>query len=263
MKEKFTRIELPAYVLTIFSITALLAIWELVSRSGLFNISLFPPPSVVSRTFVTMLLSGELVSDVLISLQRVIVGFVIGSAIGVLLGVLTGRVRLLAKTIGQLIQLFRPIPVIAFVPLAIVWFGLGEPSKYFLIMWGVFFPVWINTHLGVSSVDTVLVWAAKSLGATDRQIIYEVVLPNAVPFVVAGARNGIALAFICLVAAEMAGAFGGIGYRISVSHLVFRVDKMMVGLVMLGILGAATDALFAKGVLLLMPWYEASDQQST
>jgi ABC-type nitrate/sulfonate/bicarbonate transport system permease component len=87
-----------------------------------------------------------------------------------------------------------------------------------------------------------------------------VVLPNAVPFIVAGARIGIALAFICLVAAEMAGAFGGIGYRISVSHLVFRVDKMMVGLVVLGILGATADALFAKGVLFLMPWYEPPHQ---
>ncbi len=247
-------------VIVILTVPIFLFCWEVISRSGLFNINLFPPPSTVLQAFITMLMSGELIRDILVSLQRVFVGFAIGSFLGIFLGILTGRIKLLERTLGQLIQLFRPIPAIAFVPLAIVWFGLGESSKYFLITWGVFFPMWMNTYLGVSNVDVTLIWAAKSLGATDRKILYEVVLPYAVPFIIAGARVGIAIAFICLVAAEMAGAFGGIGYRISASHLVFRVDKMMVGLAMLAILGAGADALFSKLAARIIPWYEVRNR---
>lgn len=240
--------------LTILTFAVFLLVWETISKSGIFNVNLFPPPSTVAQALFSMLLSGELITDVLVSLQRVVIGFFIGSLLGIVLGVLTGRIEFFEKTVGQLIQLFRSIPAIAFVPFAIIWFGLGEYSKYFLIMWGVFFPAWISTHIGVSNVDTKLIWAAKSLGATDRKVLYEVVIPHAIPFIIAGARTGIAIAFICLFAAEMAGAFGGIGYRISVSYLTFRVDEMMAALAVLGMLGACADAMFSKVMARTFPW---------
>jgi NitT/TauT family transport system permease protein/sulfonate transport system permease protein len=236
--------------------------WEAISRSGLVNANLFPPPSVVFRTAGEMLISGELIVDVALSLQRVVVGFIAGSILGVILGVLAGRMVFFDRSLGRLIQLFRPIPAIAFVPLAIIWLGLGEPSKYFLITWGVFFPMWLNTYIGVSRVDPTLIWAAKSLGATDRKILYEVIIPYAVPFIIAGARIGIAIAFVCLVAAEMAGAFSGIGYRISASHMMFRIDKMMVALAMLGVLGASADFLFSKSISRIIPWYTSQRKET-
>jgi len=202
-----------------------------------------------------MIKSGELLSDILISVQRALIGFFIGSITGILVGILTGRIKVLKQTIGQLIQLFRPIPSIAFVPLAIIWFGLGESSKYFLIFWGVFFPVWVNTHIGVTNIETRLIWAAKSLGTGDKKILYEIILPASTPFIIAGTRIGIGVAFVCLVAAEMAGAFGGIGFRIEVSHMVFRVDKMMAGIVTLGVLGATADWLFVKVINKFLPWH--------
>ncbi len=242
------------------TIPLFLLLWEGISNSGIFSIKLFPPPSVVFQTLVEMLLSGELLRDVMMSLQRVIIGFLTGSFLGVFVGLLTGRVKMLSSSLGQLIQIFRPIPSIAFVPLTIVWFGLGEGAKYFLITWGVFFPVWMNTHLGVLKIDTVLLWAARSLGASKERVFFEVVLPAAIPFIMAGARIGLAIAFICLIAAEMAGAFYGIGYRISASHLVFRVDKMMAAIAVLGTLGAVSDMLFSIVANKLIPWYATNEQ---
>jgi ABC-type nitrate/sulfonate/bicarbonate transport system permease component len=246
----------------VLTLAAFVLSWEAVAASGFFSAGLFPGPGSMVRALASMLASGELAADAAQSLQRVAVGFAAGSCLGVVFGILTGRVRILERTIGQLVQVLRPVPVIALVPLAIVWFGLGEQSKYFLISWGVFFPVWVNTHIGVSRVESTLIWAAKSLGASDIRLLYEVVLPHAAPFVVAGARIGIAMAFIVLVAAEMAGAFGGIGYRISESHLVFRVDKMLAGIAMLGVLGAAADALFARLAAALIPWAARKEQEA-
>lgn len=237
------------------TIPAFLLVWQFASATGIFNPALLPPPLEVARAFAGMTVSGELPRDVLVSLKRVIVGFILGSASGVLIGVLTGRSRFLANTFGQIIQILRPIPAVAVVPLAIVWFGIGEMSKYFLVYWGVFFPVWINTHLGVSNVEERYVWAAMSLGARKSRILYEVVIPSAAPIIVAGMRTGIAIAFVCLVAAEMSGAFGGVGYRIYASHMVFRVDKMLVGIISLGVLGAIADKSFTLMIAKLIPWY--------
>jgi len=231
-------------------------VWEIVSRSGLINPALFPPPGVIVKAAITMFKTGELVWDIFASIQRVVLGFFLASIFGISFGLLTGRIKFIEKTIGPIIQLLRPIPSIALVPLAIVWFGLGEISKYFLVFWGAFFPIWVNTHLGAKAVDRKILWAAKSLGAKGTKILYEIVLPASIPYIIAGMRIGIGIAFICLVAAEMAGAFRGVGYRIYASHLIFRVDKMMVGILFLGILGSSADRLFAFIVNRVFPWYQ-------
>ena len=141
-------------------------------------------------------------------------------------------------------------------PLAIVWFGIGETAKISLVMWGVAFPVWINTHQGAIQVDKHYLWAIKSLGANKMQTLKEVILPSAMPFIATGMRVGVAFAFITLVAAEIAGAFYGIGYRISASHLIFRVDKMMLGITTLGILGLFADKMYTSAIKNFFPWVE-------
>jgi len=215
-----------------------------------------PSPGEVLLSLLDMIRTGEMLSDVAISLSRIIVGIVLGSASAILVGLLTGSIPYLSYTIGQVIQLLRPIPAIAMVPLALVWFGIGEASKYFLIYWGVFFPIWLNTHLGVLQVEQKHIWVALSCGASPKHLFYRVIFPSSLPMIIAGMRTGIAIAYVCLVAAEMAGAFGGIGYRIYASHMVFRVDKMMAGIMVLGLLGAITDRAFALSVRRLFPWYE-------
>ena len=242
--------------LTITTFIIFLLLWEFISKSGFFNINLFPPPTNVFRAFLESLVTGEFFSDISVSLIRAIFGFAIGSMIGICLGILTGRITIFRLTIGQIAHFLRNIPSIAFVPLAIIWFGIGEASKILLVMWGVIFPVWISTHQGMINVERYHVWAIKSLGANKIQTLKEVILPSSIPFIVSGMRIGIAIAFITLVAAEMAGAFSGVGYRILTSHLVFRVDKMLLGIVTLGIMGLIADRFYVIAIKKIFPWVE-------
>jgi NitT/TauT family transport system permease protein len=233
-----------------------IVLWEIVSRVGLYNIALFPPPSRAFLALIEMLREGTLLSDVFISVKRVFIGFCFGSIAGISIGTLTGRSKFIGITLGQLIQIFRPIPVIAFVSLTIIFFGLGEFSKYFLITWGVFFPVWLNTYTGVSRVESSYLRAAQSLGANKKQLFYEVIIPAALPYITAGMRISIAVAYICLIVAEMTGASEGLGYRIEITRLVFRIDKMIAILFILGILGAISDGAFVWCRNKLLPWHK-------
>ena len=243
------------HLTTLLTILVMLLFWEVLSTLT-FNKNIFPPPTRVFLAFLEMLKNGELINDVLISMFRVVIGFTISAVAGILCGILTGSVLILRKTLGQIIELIRPIPAIAFLPLFILWFGIGEESKILLIAYGSFFPIWVNTHVGVADVEKTYIWAAKSLGADKKSILLNVVIPYAIPFILTGLRISIGIAFILLVVAEMAGAFSGLGFRISISHLVFRVDKMFVGVIMLGVLGAASNKLFIKFSNKMVPWYE-------
>ena len=239
---------------TITAFAGFLILWEIISRSSFLNINLFPPPTIVWKAFLGSIATGEFIFDVLASIRRVIFGFLLGSMFGVFIGVLTGRINFIRLTLGQIVNFLKNIPSIAFVPLAIVWFGVGETSKVFLVVWGVIFPVWLNTHQGMLQVDKYYLWAIKSLGANKLQTLREVIFPSAMPFIITGMRVGIAMAFITLVAAEIAGAFSGVGYRISHSHLIFRVDKMILGIVTLGVLGLLADKIYVIIINKFYPW---------
>lgn len=241
-------------ILTISGFIVFLILWEIISRSGFFNQNLFPPPSIVFNSFIESIISGELAKDLKASTIRVTIGFLVGSMLGTTLGFLTGRVNFFRLTIGQIAHFLKNIPAIAFVPLSIVWFGINEASKIFLIAWSTIFPVWINAHHGVIQVDKYYIWTIKSLGANRLQVLKEVIFPNAMPYILSGLRIGIAMSFIALVASELAGAFSGIGYRISVSHLIFRVDKMILGIVTLGFLGLFADKIYLFIVKKTFPW---------
>lgn len=234
-------------------------LWELLARSGLYNSHLFPAPIAVVRAFGEMIGSGEFANDLLVSVARASVGFAAGALTGISLGVLTGRSRTGSFLLYPILQSLRSIPSIGLLPIAILFFGLDELSKYFLVFWGVFFPVWINSHLGITGVEKQYLWVAESLGAKDWRLMWHVVLPASLPLIIAGMRVGIGLAFLNLVAAEMSGASAGVGYRVSASHLVFRTDKMVAALLALGALGAAADVAFRYLAGKVAPWYKHGD----
>lgn len=242
------------HIIRVFPIPILILIWEGISRSGFLNSALFPAPTAVLIAFLKMLSSGELIIDIAVTVSRASIGFVLGSFFGIIIGIFTARIKLLNQSLGQIIQIFRPIPPIALVPLAIVWIGISELSKVTIITWGVFFPVWINTHVGVLNIDKVIIWAASALGASPKRLLFKVVLPSSLPHIIAGMRVSIAIAFICVVVSEMLGAYSGLGFRINTSYLVFRVDRMIVGLLTLGGLGALGDWIFMRIVARVMPW---------
>lgn len=185
--------------------------------------------------------SGVLWTDLKISIGRVAIGFLIGSILGLLIGLATSRIGWINMTLNPILSLFRPIPAIALVPVAIVWFGIGEGSKYFVIAYTVFLAVWLNTHHGMTLVAPTYIKAARSLGASRRREFMEVVFPAAAPHIMSGMRLAAAVAFLSLVAAELTGASGGIGYRLQEARQFIRVDRMFVSLIELGLLGAALD----------------------
>ncbi len=243
---KFTKFILP--------VLGFMLLWEGFARLKLFNPELFPPMTEVFVGMFDLLKTGTLVIDIFWSSFRAIVGFAAGSALGILVGVLTGRTKFFDVTVTPLMQVLRAIPSVALVPLVIAWVGLGETPKIILVTWGVYFPTWINAYIGVSSVDINYVRAAQCLGADYKTIMRKVVLPSALPIIVAGMRVGIALAFLNLVAAEMAGASKGLGFRIQYSHMIFKIDHMISAIIWLGILGAGFDRGFASFINKLFPW---------
>ncbi|MDB5820449.1 MAG: transporter permease [Rhizobacter sp.] len=240
-------------------VLAFLALWEVAPRvmPGI-NIKMFPPPSQVVGVLVDMTFrTGEIWPHVWASLQRAVLGFLLGSSCGVVAGVMTGRSALLRQLSDPILHGLRAIPAIAIVPLAIVWFGLGDLSKVLLIAWGAFFPVWVSTFIGVRNIPAVFLRSAATLGAGPWATAVQVALPAALPFVFAGLRQATAISFVVLVAAELVGAEQGLGFLISFAHLVFRVDIMFVGLIYLGAIGFIADQLFAWALHRLFPWYGA------
>jgi ABC-type nitrate/sulfonate/bicarbonate transport system permease component len=244
-------------LLGIIGVCSFCLAWQLLSQSGFVNRAMLPSPATVTQSGWSLLTSGELLMHLFWSVVRAMAGFAIGSALAIVLGVTMARVHFLDEIFNPLLQMFRAVPSLAFVPLAIFWLGIGETSKIFLIAWGVFFPVWVNTYIGVCDTSPLLVRAAESLGAKGWRNLAFVVLPAALPLILAGLRVSLSVALVVLVAAELAGALFGVGYLIQVSQQVFRVDHMFVGLIALGVLGFTADLLFERLVRHFFPWYGA------
>ncbi len=242
--------------LNLLGIALFLAAWEILPRIvPNVNVLMFPPPSLVVDALMPLIASGELVSNILVSLQRAFLGFALATVLGISAGLVTARIRFCQHISDPVLHGFRSIPVIALVPLSLIWFGIGEASKVALITWGAFFPIWIAAFIGVRDVHPIYLRSAASLGAGSLQTMILVVLPSALPLILAGLRQALAIALIVLVAAEISGARGGIAYMIAISHQVFRVDIMFVGLAVLGALGFVLDRLFVMASRKLFPWY--------
>jgi ABC-type nitrate/sulfonate/bicarbonate transport system permease component len=230
-------------VLSAASLLIAFAVWQLMS-TFIFNPFLIPPPVEVIRTAIPMLLSGEILADVSISMTRVMVGFVSGSLFGIVLGVLLGRIRLLHDLLDPIIELLRYLSPTAMIPIAVIWFGIGETSKYFLIFWGTFFIVLINTTAGVWRAPIARQRAAECLGANQLQIFVLVVIPSAVPYIVTGMRVAMASSFMSIIPAEILAADSGIGYLLQKSSMLLQTNRIFVALLTICILGFAVDRLF-------------------
>jgi NitT/TauT family transport system permease protein/taurine transport system permease protein len=218
-------------------------IWQALS-SFVFNPFLIPPPLVVLRTAIPMLESGEIVRDVTISMVRVLVGFTTGSAAAVVIGVLIGRVRTLHDLLDPILELLRYLSPTAMIPIAVIWFGIGEMSKYFLIFWGTFFIVLVNTVAGVMRAPVARQRAAECLGASRPQIFLLVVIPSAAPYIVTGMRVAMASSFMSIIPAEILAADSGIGYLLQQSSMLLQTNRIFVALLTICVLGFLVDRIF-------------------
>ncbi|GGK44750.1 ABC transporter permease [Nocardia camponoti] len=229
-------------------------VWSLVVASGRFPRELFPSVPEIFDAGVLLWRDGLLVEDVGASAQRAITGFVLGGVVGVIAAVVTANTTLGRRLLSPVLRLLSPIPTIGLVPLMILWFGLGEDSKAMVIALGVFVPVWINSHAGLSSTPHDYLKAARCLGASRWQTLTRIVLPEAAPDIISGLRIGAAMAFVLIVVAEMTGTTAGIGYRIYQAQLFSQADRLIACLVVLGVLGALCDYAIAAATTPITRW---------
>jgi ABC-type nitrate/sulfonate/bicarbonate transport system permease component len=219
-----------------------------------FNPLLLPAPHTVLLAGVEMVRSGELQRDILASLSRVVQGFVLAAIVGVAVGTAVGRSRRLEYLVEPTIELLRPIPPLAFLPMMVLWFGIGETSKVAFIAYAAFFPIFTTTVEGIKYVDPLLIRAAASLGAAERDIFRYVVLPAALPNIITGLRIGFALSFFVIVAAEFIAADSGLGFLINDARTFFLVANMLLGAAVIGGIGFTFNILLRRLEAWLLRW---------
>lgn len=232
-------------------ILSVLFIWEFIILLLNLNRTLFPTPLSVFTSFFE---AKSLFLDIKVSLLRLLFGSFMGIISGILFGMITGHFSQINETFGKFTNFFRFIPPLALVPLFLLWFGIGEGSKIGLLAWTCFFPAWISTYNGVKNLENKYYLVAKSLNIGGFYFIREVLFKGSLNYILNGARIGIGIAFSVLIAAEMIGAYAGLGYRIFFLQSVYRVDIMVAYIITLGILGIIIDRLFVLLSKKITPW---------
>jgi ABC-type nitrate/sulfonate/bicarbonate transport system permease component len=250
---------LPLWMYRLIAPLTTLAAWELAGRLGLVNTLLFPAPSKALADLMVMISSGYLWRALYASLYRVICGFAVAVVVGAVLGMAMARIRWVDDILDPLVELLRPISPLALFPLAILWFGIGDASKIFLIALAASFPVILNTYAGARSIDSNLVRASRSLGATEFEIFKGVVLPASLPHIFTGVRLAWGISLIVIIAAEMIGATVGIGYMILEAPQTFRTERVLAGIFVIGAIGFTTDLGFRRLRRWVLPWYRETE----
>ncbi len=254
-------------VLRAVSLLLFFALWWGVSLLNahvlkVFNPILLPAPDEVMRAGIKMAASGELLRHITASLSRVVWGFSIAAALGIVVGTALGRSRLLEHLVEPMLEMLRPIPPLAFLPMMVLWFGIGEASKVAFITYAAFFPIFTTTIEGIKYVDPVLIRAASSLGASERQIFWHVVLPAATPNIITGMRLAFGLSFFVIVAAEFIAADSGLGFLINDARTFFLVSNMLLGAAVIGIIGVLANVLLRRIEGRLLRWRKESRSQA-
>jgi len=238
--------------LKFFVVMCAYALWELWVR--LNPNSILPSPTNSIIQLFLMIEEGTLLIDCLNSLQRVLVGFTLASISGVILGVSFGIYPKIYKLFSPIFETLRPIPPIAWIPISIVLFTLGNPSSYFVIFIGAFFPIFSNTLLGVQEVLPLYIEVSKSLGASQWRTFINVVLPSSLPSIFAGLRVGLGFAWMCVIAAEMIAARSGLGYMIQLNRQLLSLDRVVAGMITIGVIGLIMTKLMEFLEIYLIPW---------
>jgi len=226
---------------------ALVALWQAASQWGWLSSRVLPAPLDVVRAASALAASGELWTHVQVSAGRALTGLVIGGGLGLVLGLLTGSVRWAEALLDTSIQMVRNIPALALIPLVILWFGIDEAAKLFLIAVSVFFPIYLNTFHGIRGVDPGLVEMGRTYGLTRWQLYRQIVLPGALSSILVGLRFSLGLMWVILIVAETISAQAGIGYLTINAREFLQTDIVLVGILLYALLGKLADW-FAKGL---------------
>jgi ABC-type nitrate/sulfonate/bicarbonate transport system permease component len=245
---------LPNLALLVFVILA----WQFASTVWLPSIDphmavLMPAPTAIAVTAAGMIVSGELLFHLVASLKREASAFLFAAS-AVPLGLAMGWWRLVYNQVNPIMEILRPIPPLAWIPLSILWFGIGDEQNEFIIFLGMFFPILVNTIVGVKNIDPNLVRAARSLGAPERKVLARIVLIGALPQIITGIRIGLGVGWMALVAAELVGANSGLGFLINDARSMLRTDTITVGMLAIGVVGFLIDTAIRVLSRRLLPW---------
>jgi len=247
-------VNLKAAVFSIFPVAVFLAVWEALSLMGLFNPQFIPSPVSVGRELINSFAHENLLGDVFSSLGRVVIGFLIAAVLGIGLGLFVGANRKAKNFVMPLMELFRPVPPIAWIPIAILWFGLGDKPAYFLVFTAAFFPLFTNAVFGAINLEETYKRAAYSLGAQKKYLFTDVLIPASLPHIFAGMKIGLGVSWMAVITAEMVGAQSGLGYMIQFNRLLLDTPKLVVGMVVIGVIGFSLNKLMVRAEHALAPW---------
>ncbi|WP_025731235.1 ABC transporter permease [Heyndrickxia ginsengihumi] len=248
--QRKTKVLLQGFIIPLL----ILVLWQLGGSFGFVSPTILPAPSVIYHSFINLAVTGELWSNLEISVWRAALGFILGASLGLIFGVIVGFSTRSEELLDPSFQMLRTVPHLAVTPLFILWFGFGETSKILLISMGAFFPVYVNTFLGIRGVDSKLFDVAKILEFSRTKLITRLILPAALPNILLGIRLSLGAAWLGLVVAEMMGSSAGIGYMIMDARQFSNTDIVFVGIIIFAIGGKLTDSIVRLLELKLLKW---------
>jgi sulfonate transport system permease protein len=230
-------------------------LWQLLSSLGLIPTRILPAPTAIAQAAIQLAKSGELWTHLSVSAARAGSGFVIGASLGLIFGILTGLLRRAELLLDSSFQMLRNIPPLAMIPLVILWFGIGEEARVFLVAIGVFFPVYLNTFNGIRSIDPGLLEMGRVYGLSPWQIIRDIVLPGATPSILVGVRFSLGVAWIILIVGEQIAANSGIGYLAMNAREFMQTDIIVFSILLYALLGKCSDSIARLLEIRLLPWH--------
>ena len=235
-------------------IISIISVWTIMSNQGHLNTIILPAPNSILETIVELVADGALFTNMLISVSRVLQGHLLAAVLGITLGILIGLSKHLDRVTELIIQMIKPIPPIAWIPLVILWFGIGESGKVFLIFLGGFFTILINVVDGIHQTDPKLVEVSRSMETPFWKHISLMVIPGAAPNIFTGLRTGLSSCWMCVVAAELVSSTTGLGYLIMDARQFGQTDVVIVGMLTIGIVGKIMDSLLRYAEKKTLRW---------
>lgn len=244
-----------------YSLLILLALWEILTRSYLISPELLPPFSSTLATLGSILISGELLTHTKASLFRLLIGLVVAIGIGVPLGMAIGWQRRAEEFFNPLLTMIYPMPKPALIPLFMLWLGIGDLSKITIIVMGCLIPIVITAQHGAKTVSRQVIWSARSMGAKERRLLFNVVLPASLPHLLSGIRIAVAVSFLLVVSSEMIAAKSGLGYLIFLSMEVGNYRVMLASTLTVTFLGFIFTALFDWWIKRILVWHHTPEER--